>query len=105
MSMEAPAKPRHPAMYADVYVESPSDIPRKEHWAVITGSSIFIPGDERSRTNPGHGYPESTERYIGYAAYFDEESFKLALAKESNAVGIHVAGIYGTKTVTEAVKL
>jgi type IV secretory pathway ATPase VirB11/archaellum biosynthesis ATPase len=32
-------------------------------FGVITQESIFIPGDERSRTNPGHGYPDHTERY------------------------------------------
>jgi hypothetical protein len=55
--------------YADKYVKRPSDIPSVEHWAIITGSSILIPGDERSRTNPGHGYPESTN---GVALYEDD---------------------------------
>jgi hypothetical protein len=26
----------------------------------LTPESVTIPGDERSRTNPGHGYPEHT---------------------------------------------
>lgn len=30
-------------------------------YLLITSKTIYIPGDERSRTNPGHGYPESTE--------------------------------------------
>lgn len=30
-------------------------------YIVITKSSMYIPGDERSRTNPGHGYPERYE--------------------------------------------
>lgn len=29
-------------------------------FAVLVQRSIFIPGDERSRTNPGHGYGETT---------------------------------------------
>jgi len=29
-------------------------------FAIITRTSHTIPGDERSRTNPGHGYPEHT---------------------------------------------
>lgn len=38
---------------------SPSDIPKKEHWAILDFVTVHIPGDERSRTNPGHGYPAS----------------------------------------------
>jgi len=29
-------------------------------YAVLLTESITIPGDERSRTHPGHGYPEHT---------------------------------------------
>lgn len=32
-------------------------------YLAIYTESVFIPGDERSRTNPGHGYPERTEHY------------------------------------------
>jgi hypothetical protein len=31
---------------------------RHEVYAILTPTSTLIPGDERSRTNPGHGYPE-----------------------------------------------
>lgn len=41
-------------------------------YAIIYESSVFIPGDERSRTNPGHGYPESTMTY-DVIKYFDSE--------------------------------
>jgi hypothetical protein len=94
--------------YADKYVRTPEDIPAGEHWAIITGSSVLIPGDERSRTNPGHGYPESTESYIEYAAFTNESKFKEALryALENaygakRIVGIHVLGTYSSKTVVE----
>jgi len=32
-------------------------------YLVVSEVSVYIPGDERSRTNPGHGYPERTEQY------------------------------------------
>ena len=88
------------------YVYSPSDIPLGEHWAIIEGSSITVPGDERSRTNPGHGYPESTERFITYAAYSDKAEFEqdLKVGMEPrfsfgrSIIGIHVAGIFRAKT-------
>ncbi len=43
-------------------VKSPSDVPDGHHYAILTfkSESIHIPGDERSRTNPGHGYPAET---------------------------------------------
>lgn len=46
-----------------VEVVKPSDIPDNSHFSVMVyeTSSYTIPGDERSRTNPGHGYPEHTE--------------------------------------------
>lgn len=30
---------------------------------ILTEGSYTTPGDERSRTHPGHGYPASTEYY------------------------------------------
>jgi len=35
-------------------------IPDTPFYAVTFETSITIPGDERSRTHPGHGYPEHT---------------------------------------------
>jgi hypothetical protein len=32
-------------------------------WLIITKQRVYIPGDERSRSNPGHGYPASYESY------------------------------------------
>lgn len=54
-----------------------SKTPDCDHWAIITESTIYIPGDERSRTNPGHGYSATTEQVIKYDAYTDYNSFEL----------------------------
>jgi hypothetical protein len=64
-----------------------SNIPTHEHYAIITFASVFIPGDERSRTNPGHGYPASTETYNHYYIYesradWEAEVSKMTLNKE-----------------------
>jgi len=66
------------------------DIPTGEHWAIITDRSIRIPGDERSRTNPGHGYPESTHEYIEYSAYSSEEDMRKAATAR-----LRTSGSYG----------
>ena len=42
-------------------------------YAVITKSSVYIPGDETSRTRPGHGYPESWEETIQMQEFENEE--------------------------------
>lgn len=89
--------------YADKYVKQPSEIPTTEHWAILTSESVTIPGDERSRTAPGHGYPEHTENYLSYAAYLKFEDFEAAMEKAMNdrwgkaVKGIHVAGVYSAK--------
>ena len=38
-------------------------MPQTPHYAVLVYKvrRITIPGDERSRTHPGHGYPEHTD--------------------------------------------
>lgn len=41
-------------------------------YLLIDSTSVFIPGDERSRTNPGHGYPEQTITYP-VLKWFDTE--------------------------------
>ena len=72
-------------MYADKYVSKLSDIPDTEHYAIIEVGSIYIPGDERSRTNPGHGYPEHTETTISYQVYYTEEKWKKAIEERMAA--------------------
>lgn len=99
-----------PQTYADKYVNSPSDIPRKPHWAIIRSESVFIPGDERSRTAPGHGYPERTEYYIKYEVYYNEEDFKKALENNAKSMysspilGMYVDTFYTTVPKVEVVK-
>ena len=72
-------------MYPDKFVTTKDDTPTEPHWAILKYSSISIPGDERSRTNPGHGYPASTEHIVKYEAYFTEEKFLAAIEKLEEA--------------------
>ena len=54
-------------------VTNPNEFPNKPHYAIIIfeTSHIHHEGDERSRTNPGHGYPAYTEtvKHFKYFAY------------------------------------
>jgi|APSaa5957512535_1039671.scaffolds.fasta_scaffold123738_2 hypothetical protein len=69
-------------------VKTPDDIPEGPHFAVLVykTDSQHIPGDERSRTNPGHGYPAHTVTSTTYEHWVtcDEEALqgKVAALKE-----------------------
>ncbi len=55
-------------------------IPTTTHHALVMVESITIPGDERSRTNPGHGYPRHTQSYFQYE-FFETQAGMLERAK------------------------
>jgi len=48
-----------------VRINNPKEMPTANHYAILVfdTKSVWVPGDERSRTNPGHGYPEHTDTY------------------------------------------
>lgn len=56
--------------------------PPKTIYAVVYTESVFIPGDERSRTNPGHGYPETTNHYEVFQEFDTEEKWLAWIKKE-----------------------
>lgn len=55
------------------------DIPTEQHYVILKFSSVHIPGDERSRTNPGHGYPAHDQAYTEYYAYTDRDKWETAI--------------------------
>lgn len=63
------------------HVQSQKDTPRDPHWAVFKFSSVHVPGDERSRTHPGHGYPAHSVSVVNYEAYHDEDEWKAEIAR------------------------
>ncbi len=48
---------------ATKYPKRIDELPEAEFYAILKPASMTIPGDERSRTNPGHGYPEHSVDY------------------------------------------
>jgi hypothetical protein len=65
------------------YVNKPNDIPEGEHFAILEFSSIHHEGDERSRTNPGHGYPAYDEPSVKYIAFDTKEEFLYEIRRRS----------------------
>jgi hypothetical protein len=71
-------------MYPDAFVSTKDKFPSAPHWAILKFSSTHVPGDERSRTNPGHGYPAHSVDNVSYEAYYTEEKFLAAVAELEN---------------------
>jgi len=62
-------------------VSSLADIPREPHYVIIDIGSIHIPGDERSRTHPGHGYPAHDHKYVNMHVTTDKEAWVKEISK------------------------
>ena len=64
-------------------VSSPDDMPPGKHFAILIfkTSRTHVPGDERSRTNPGHGYPahDVTNKSYEYWAIGTEKNLREAV--------------------------
>lgn len=63
------------------FVNKISDIPVNPHYAIIRETSVHVPGDERSQTNPGHGYPASTEYFLSYEAFENRDDWEIAIER------------------------
>ncbi len=72
------------------YCHDKNDIPEAPHFAALITKSVTIPGDERSRSAPGHGYPEHIETSIEYIAFARREEMEEWVKKQE-------ASQFGTK--------
>jgi hypothetical protein len=62
-----------------ILVQQKQDVPKEHHWIILKFSSVQIPGDERSRTHPGHGYPGYTAHHVIYEAYTNRAEWVAAI--------------------------
>jgi hypothetical protein len=87
-----------------IKVKDSSEIPRKPHYAIIIfkEEKVTIPGDERSRTNPGHGYPGGVQTFQTneYYVMTDAETFRKEMEslyiqdpKRTDVIGFHVDSV------------
>ena len=60
-----------------------SDVPKEDHFAILEFFTIHTPGDERSRTHPGHGYPASDDPASRYIAYTDRAEWEAEVSKNA----------------------
>ena len=94
---------RRRAFDARKSVRCPSDVPEGAHLALIVFGTIHIPGDERSRTNPGHGYPATTETTVSYYVWDlkDREYWEYEIADQEKYKRNYVALDQGKKVSVE----
>lgn len=52
------------------------DVPTTPHFAIVEFSSYHVDGDERSRTNPGHGYPAHDVSTASYRWTLDRSEWE-----------------------------
>jgi hypothetical protein len=78
------------------------DISDKETYAILKPVSITIPGDERSRTNPGHGYPEHTVEYWDIQLFENRDKLEAEINRLAYSWNKYkVVIIKGMKVTTE----
>lgn len=92
-------------MYEMNYVHKISDIPKEPHYVIVKIRGVHIPGDERSRTHPGHGYGERTEyhpemRVTTNRAHWEKEIVKELESdpKQQNFIAYFVPSLAEVKT-------
>jgi hypothetical protein len=66
------------------YCTKKSDIPTIPHWAIVYFTTHYIPGDDRSKSCPGHGYPERIEKVAKYCAFDNENEWKADITARLN---------------------
>lgn len=75
-------------------VSSVRAMPDQPFYVIFKDNSVTIPGDERSRTHPGHGYPEYTEQYVTPEIYTEEKHFVAAVERLKTMNATFKAGTF-----------
>jgi hypothetical protein len=87
------------------YPTKVAELPGGDFFAILTPKTTRIPGDERSRSAPGHGYPEHDEQswilevFPTFEAWKQEIDFCTKRGKVFSPVQICPARVQTTTTV------
>lgn len=63
------------------FPKTKDEVPSEPRWAILKPNHTYVPGDERSRTNPGHGYPAHTVKAWDYIVYDDKQEWEAEVAR------------------------
>ena len=88
-----------------INVMKPIQMPTVDHFAILYYRSINIPGDERSRTDPGHGYGPSVENVVEYRAFLTRIEWEAEIQKleDGRYVRSYSAIIVTVPTITKKI--
>jgi len=67
------------------WIHNKNEVPKEPHFAIIEFSRYWVEGDERSQTNPGHGYPGHYENKCEYIVFECEGEWKNEIEKRMNS--------------------
>lgn len=88
-----------------IYVSQKSRMPLGDHFAILLYKNITIPGDERSRSAPGHGYPEHMESAVEYRAYLSRENWECDIRHLELARMAYSALVVTQPTITARIEI
>jgi len=74
-------------------------------WVIIQEDTIYHEGDERSRTNPGHGYPAHTEKVSKATSYTNYEKFVEAVERLETGYSMPKYQAYKAEPITVTKKI
>jgi hypothetical protein len=69
------------------YVNNIKDLEKEKNteYLLLTDSSVHIPGDERSKQCPGHGYPAHDVKYMKIEVHDSEDSLEQSILKHEKS--------------------
>ena len=74
-------------------------------YIIITYGTFYVDGDERSRTNPGHGYPAHTVDTQSVTEYTDEDKWVQAIQYYTKIQKKFKAGTFYPAKITTEIKI
>lgn len=69
------------------YPKKVDELPPGEFYAILKPTSTTVPGDERSRTYPGHGYPEHSVDSWDIEVFTDHTAWEAEIRRLSAQTG------------------
>ena len=67
------------------YPKKVSELPNEEFFVILKPTATLVPGDLRSQTNPGHGYPAHEVKNWDMEVFTDREEWELEVIRLQTA--------------------
>ena len=70
------------------YITTKKEARTEPHFAALVFTTVHIPGDERSRTHPGHGYPAEAKSIVQYITFESREELEGWVLEQESKVKV-----------------